>query len=215
MSRLQNIIFDLGGVLINLDFSKTTNAFHELGFPHFEEMFSQHKADQLFRKLEKGEISNSDFYEVMLKVGNDSITEVQIRHAWNSLLLDFRAESIGFLTQLKKEYKIYLLSNTNSIHLDAFNEILEKQMGLPSLDGLFTKAYYSHQIGLRKPDAEIFEFVLKDAGITATETLFIDDTSENTTAAAAAGIRSHLLLPGERIEQLAYFRDYLISSNSI
>lgn len=88
-------------------------------------------------------------------------------------------------------------------------------MGLPSLDGLFTKAYYSHQIGLRKPDAEIFEFVLKDAGITATETLFIDDTSENTTAAAAAGIRSHLLLPGERIEQLAYFRDYLISSNSI
>ena len=167
MANIKNIIFDLGGVLLNLDFSKTTNAFRELGFPHFEEMYSQYKVDQLFEKLEKGEISKEKFYTVMLKVGNDSITTEQVRLAWNSLLLDFRIESLDFLRELKKEYKLFLLSNTNIIHHEAFNTILKKQTNLDSLDGFFTKSYYSHLVGLRKPNDDIFDFVLKDAGLLA------------------------------------------------
>lgn len=215
MSRLKNIIFDLGGVLINLDFSKTTNAFRELGFPHFEEMFSQYKVDQLFGKLEKGEIDTKTFYTVMLKVGNDTITKNEIKSAWNSLLLDFRLESLDFLKELKKEYNLYLLSNTNEIHHEAFNIILKNQIGLDSLDSFFTKSYYSHLIGLRKPNNDVFEFVMKDADLLPEETLFIDDTRTNVIAAKKMGFKTHLLLPGEKIENLKYSWDHLISSNSI
>src|SRR6187399_1208240 len=128
MSQCKNIIFDLGGVLINLDFSKTTEAFRELGFPHFENMYSQFKVDQLFEKLETGKISQKEFYTVLLKIGNVRMVAEEIKNAWNSLLLDFREESLAFLKVLKKDYNIFLLSNTNIIHYDAFNAILKKQV---------------------------------------------------------------------------------------
>ncbi len=199
-----NIIFDLGGVLINLDFDKTTNAFRELGFPHFENMFSQFKADQLFEKLEKGQLTREDFFTVLRKVGKEGISNLQIEIAWNSMLLDFREESLGFLSELSKTSNLFLLSNTNAIHFDAFNKILKEQTGKSSLDPFFQKTYYSHLISLRKPNNDIFDFVLKDAGINAEETLFIDDTSTNIEAAGKIGFLTHLLLPGERIEKLNY-----------
>lgn len=204
MSVLKNIIFDLGGVLINLDFNKTTRSFQELGFIHFEKMYSQFKVDQLFEKLETGRIDEKEFYTMMLAVGEDKMTADQIRDSWNSLLLDFREESLAFLKELKKKYNLFLLSNTNSIHFDAFNVILKQQTGLPSLDEFFTKSYYSHQVGLRKPNNDIFDFVLKDAGLEASETLFIDDTRENVLAAEKLGFKTHHLLSGEKIERLQY-----------
>ena len=199
-----NIIFDLGGVLINLDFDKTTNAFKQLAFPNFENMFSQFKADQLFEKLEKGQINREDFFTVLQKVGRPGISNKQIEFAWNSMLLDFREESLAFLKELAKTSNIYLLSNTNAIHFDAFNQILKEQTGKDSLEPFFKKTYYSHHIGLRKPNNDIFEFVLKNANITAAETLFIDDTSSNIETAHKMGFKTHLLLPGERIENLNY-----------
>jgi HAD superfamily hydrolase (TIGR01509 family) len=204
MSQFKNIIFDLGGVLINLDFNKTTEAFRDLGFPHFENMYSEFRVDQLFEKLETGKISPNEFYTVLLKIGNVRMVAEEIKNAWNSLLLDFREESLAFLKVLKKDYNIFLLSNTNIIHYDAFNTILKKQVGLDSLDHYFTKTYYSHQIGLRKPNQDIFDFVLKDAGITASETFFIDDTEANVETAKKMGFKTYLLLPGENIESLKY-----------
>lgn len=204
MTHLKNIIFDLGGVLINLDFKKSTDAFRELGFPHFENMFSQFKADQLFEKLEKGLISPEDLYTVLHKVGKEGITTEQLQHAWNSMLLDFRVESLAFLSELKKTYNLFLLSNTNAIHLTAFNGILKEQTGLDSLGNFFNRSYYSHLVGLRKPNNDIFEFVLADAGLNINETLFIDDTQDNIETAAKMGFKTHHLLPGEKIENLAY-----------
>ena len=204
MTHLKNIIFDLGGVLINLDFKKSTDAFRELGFPHFENMFSQFKADQLFEKLEKGLISPEDLYTVLHKVGKEGITTEQLQHAWNSMLLDFRVESLAFLNELKKTYNLFLLSNTNAIHLTAFNGILKEQTGLDSLGNFFNRSYYSHLVGLRKPNNDIFEFVLADAGLNINETLFIDDTQDNIETAAKMGFKTHHLLPGEKIENLAY-----------
>jgi glucose-1-phosphatase len=202
MRPIKNIIFDLGGVLINLDFDRSTRAFAALGFDHFEKMFSQFNANELFEKLEKGTISEDAFYEVLKKAGKKDLTNEQIKFAWNSLLLDFREDSLSFLHALKKDYKLFLLSNTNSIHFDAFNLVLKEQTGLSSLDPLFTKAWYSHLIGLRKPYPEIFEFVQKDAGIQASETLFIDDTIDNIQAAQQLGFNTHHLLATEKIEKL-------------
>lgn len=202
MAEIKNIILDLGGVLIDLDFEKSTQNFRELGFPHFEKMYSQFKVDQLFEKLEVGSISEEDFYTVLLKVGNEGSRADDIKFSWNSLLLDFRLSSLEFLASLKKNYRLFLLSNTNSIHFTAFNEILSRQTGFANLEPYFEKTYYSHLLGLRKPNRDIFDFVLKDAGLHAPETLFVDDTRNNIETAGLMGFQTHLLLPGERIEDL-------------
>ena len=204
MPQTKNIIFDLGGVLLNINYNKTLQAFKELGYTNFDEMYSQYTADALFEDLETGRVSADDFYNKLLKGKEAHITEPQLAHAWNNMLLDFRTNSLQFLKELAKDYQIFLLSNTNEIHLTAFDEILKAQTGLQSIDGFFKKAYYSHRVNLRKPNKNIFEFVLQDAGIAAEETLFIDDSWNNIETAAAMGFKTHLLLPGETIEQLNY-----------
>jgi FMN phosphatase YigB (HAD superfamily) len=202
MAQTKNIIFDLGGVLLDLDFQKTIDAFEELGLQDFGDMFSQFTADALFRKLETGHLSEADFYAAVRKRTIKKITEVEIDHAWNALILDFRTESLALLEKLSAQYKLYLLSNTNSIHLKYFKELLTKQTGKPLLDEYFIKAWYSKEVGLRKPGAEIFEFVLKDEKLIAAETLFIDDTYLNIETAQKLGFKTHLLLPSEKIESL-------------
>jgi len=205
MAILKNIILDLGGVLLDIDYYKTEKAFIALGFTQFKEMYNQYQSDVVFSQLEKGTISNEDFYNYLIKVAEGSISREQIDNAWNAMLLNFREESLSFLTQLNEKYKVYLLSNTNAIHLHAFSHIFKKQTGKKSLDDFFTKAYYSHYVGLRKPDEDIFEFVLNDAGILAEESLFIDDSFNNINTAKNMGFVTHLLLPGEKIEGLPYF----------
>ncbi|MEO8417041.1 MAG: HAD family phosphatase [Ginsengibacter sp.] len=204
MGQLKNIIFDLGGVLLDLDFTKPPQAFKDLGFPHFELMYSQFKVDQVFEKLEKGMIDEKEFYRIMLKVAKEGTTIEQVKDAWNSMLLDFRIESLGYLKKLKQNFNLFLLSNTNSVHFEALNIILKEQTGLDSLDTFFAKSYYSHLIGLRKPNNDVFEYVSQDAVINAAETLFIDDTRGNIIAAKKLGFKTHQLLPGEKIEELNF-----------
>lgn len=204
MAALKNILFDLGGVLLNIDYFKTKNAFTELGFTNFDEMYTQYSADKLFADLETGKISNDDFLERLAKAAGDKINATQLIHAWNAMLLDFRVPSLDFLEELSKKYKLYLLSNTNAIHIEAFKETFTRETGKPSLDACFTRAYYSNYVGLRKPNDDIFEFVLKDAGIDAGETLFIDDSYNNIETAKKLGFQTHLLIAGEKIEALVY-----------
>lgn len=199
---IKNIIFDLGGVLLNIDYHRTANAFKDLGFEHFDAMYSQFKADQLFEKLEMGQVSETDFLTILQRVAGRPVTAIELIEAWCRMLLDFRTESVDFLPVLATKYRIYLLSNTNSIHMTAFQNIYGQQFGKGFLDGHFTKAYYSHQIGMRKPNEDIYNFVLKDAGLQPVETLFIEDTGINLPPARALGMRTHLLLPEERIEKI-------------
>lgn len=207
MAELKNIIFDLGAVLINIDYKKTERAFIELGFDNFEAMYSQFTADAVFEKLETGKISNEDFYDKLISLNDNNITATQIKNAWNEIILDWRVESLHFLETLSPKYKLFLLSNTNAIHHEYFHNSLKAETQRTEIDSLFTKAYYSHEIHLRKPNEDIFEFVAKDANIIMEETLFIDDSSNNILTAKQLGFKTHLLLDGERIENL-YYKDY-------
>jgi FMN phosphatase YigB (HAD superfamily) len=202
MQQIKNIIFDLGGVLLNIDYNKTATAFQQLGFKNFDELFSQFKANQLFEDLETGKISDETFYQEVQKFATGDVKQQDIFLAWNAMLLDFRISSLDFLVSIKDKYRLFLLSNTNIIHLTAFKEILRKETGKSSLDGYFIKSYYSHEINLRKPYKDIYDFILKDGDMIAAETLFIDDSYNNIEAAKELGIQTHLLLAGERIEQL-------------
>ncbi len=202
MSQIKNIIFDLGGVLLNIDYNKTSNAFKKLGASDFDEFYSQAGANHLFEALETGDINEGDFYKAMAPHCFAQTTEQQMRQAWNSILLDFRPASLEILTQLKHKYNLYLLSNTNSIHLTAFNKILMDQTGKASLNDYFIKSYYSHIIRIRKPYAATYNWVLQDANLNGAETLFVDDSINNINGAKEAGLQTHLLLPNEKIEDL-------------
>lgn len=203
MTEAKNIIFDLGGVLFDIDIRKTREAFIQLGFNRFDDMYTQYSADPLFANLETGKISADDFCSELVAKSGNGLDPRQIITAWNALLIGFRKQSVLFLQKLQPHYSIYLLSNTNSIHQDAFMAVFETETGLSgNFNQLFTKAYYSHEIGYRKPNADIFEYVLADAGLRASETLFIDDSYNNIDAAKALGFKTHLMLPGESIETL-------------
>lgn len=202
MEGIKNIIFDLGGVLLNIDYHKTADAFKSLGVHQFDELYSQAGANHLFEALETGEISEDSFYESINEYCMPDTSMQQAQSAWNAILLNFRKESLLALENLKDKYKLFLLSNTNSIHLAAFNQILREETGKSSLDDYFTKSYYSHIIRMRKPYPATYEWVLKDGNMIAAETLFIDDSIVNIKGAAEVGIKTHLLLPTEKIEDL-------------
>ena len=202
MNNIKNIIFDLGGVLLNIDTAKTNAAFEQLGIGDFKNNYSLDKMDRVFENLETGKISEEEFYQSIKIISKNQLSNTQVKDAWNALLLDFRAESLAFLEKLSSKYNLYLLSNTNSIHLTAFDEIFTRNTGKTNFNAYFTKAYYSHLVGLRKPETNIYSFVLEDAGLIAEETLFIDDLAKNIEGAKLAGLQTHLLLPHERIENL-------------
>lgn len=202
MLPIKNIIFDLGGVLLNIDYNRTSAAFKKLGVHGFDNLYSQSNANHLFEALETGSIGEAAFYETIAQYCIPETTKVQMEEAWNKILIDFRVSCLDFLKKLSEKYNIYLLSNTNSIHLTAFNKILADQAGQHSLDAYFIKSYYSHLIKMRKPYPSTYQWVLQDAGLIAEETLFIDDSINNIKGANEAGLQTHLLLPTEKIQDL-------------
>ena len=196
MQPIKNIIFDLGGIFMNLDFKLTERAFVELGITQFSAMYSQHHSNDLFEQLETGKITAGEFYEVFRKESKSQLTNEQIKTAWNALLLDFPAERLEWLDVIRHKYKVYLFSNTNIIHYDAFMEILSNNNGCTYFNTYFLKAYYSHQLGLRKPYRESYQKILEEQGLLAAETLFIDDTAKNIEGAQNAGLQTiHLVAP--------------------
>lgn len=203
MGNYKNIIFDLGGVLIDIDYYAPAREFEKLGFRDFEAMYSQTGANPLFEHLETGKIEEDVFYNELRKLNPATLANIQMQAAWNSILGNWRKESLAFLESIKSDKNIYLLSNTNQIHYNAFQQSLQKETGKQLLDDYFIKAYYSHKIHLRKPEAEIYEFVLQDAGLIKEETLFIDDSRVNIEAAKKINLPAYLLKGSEQIENLS------------
>ena len=197
--NIRNIIFDLGGVILNIDYNKTEQAFIKLGIKNFNELFNQFHANSFFKDLETGTTDPGKFV-AELKTYAPGLSETEIINAWNAMLLDFPPGRITFLLALKKKYRTFLLSNTNAIHHKEFQKIKLDVAG--SLDECFEKTYYSHEIGKRKPGKEIFEFVLEENGLITEETLFLDDTPANVETAKSLDMETIFVRPGERIEDL-------------
>lgn len=201
MQNIRNIIFDLGAVILNIDFKQTELAFAALGIGNFNEYYTLQSVTPLFEKLETGQVTPEAFYNEFRELAKLPLSNEDIMYAWNALLLDFPAERINLLKELRKRYNIYLLSNTNEIHYNAFTKTFKKEFNNENFDELFIKAYYSHQLGLRKPSKEIFETVLKNEKLNAAETLFIDDSEANVNAAKSVGLQTiHLPSPKTILE---------------
>lgn len=201
-SNCKNIIFDLGGVILNIDYNILVKSFKSLGIENFDELFSQAHQSKLFDQYEKGQISSAEFRERIRTLCNKNLSEGQIDTAWNSMLLDLPGERLKLLQQFKKTHRTFLLSNTNEIHMIAINRYLQRTYGIPDLSDCFEKMYLSYKVGMRKPDAEIFERVLSENKLEPVETLFIEDSIQHIEAAKKLGIQTHWLQKGEAITNL-------------
>jgi len=197
MKKIKSIIFDLGAVLLNISYQKTIEEFDKLGIKNSSTFYSKKLQTNIFNLLETGEISESDFIKEIQKHCTES-TNTQILYAWNAMLLDLPLHRVKLLKQLKKDFNLYLLSNTNSIHITEFeNKIGSKQY--KEFYQLFDKVYYSHKIGHRKPNAEAFQLIIEENNLIAEEILFIDDSPQHIEGAKKLGIKTYHLLDDEDV----------------
>ena len=192
--NIKNIIFDLGGVVMDLDIEKTKKSLARLGFN--ESMFHLQEVPEnknIFILLERGIISETEFYSELKNIIGKPVTSEQLKTAWNEMILGFQPKKIRLLQELKSKYRTFLLSNTNIIHIARCNEILAQKYHLSGLDEMFEKTYYCYKTGLRKPETSIFEYVLHNSSLIPSETLFIDDSLIHLETAEKLGINTFYL----------------------
>lgn len=199
-SAIRHIIFDLGGVLLNIDYGATERAFEAVGISDFHKRYSQLSQNHFFDDWETGQLTRAEFLRGLQQASEKDLSEAQIVDAWNAMLLDIPLRRLQLLQQLRLRYDLFLLSNTNEIHEEAFNRILSNTCGWDSLGHFFDKIYFSHRVGMRKPGREIFERILQENGLLPAQTLFIDDSPQHIETADALGIQTIFLKPGMTIE---------------
>ncbi|GAB2682744.1 HAD family phosphatase [Flavihumibacter cheonanensis] len=202
MEKIETIILDLGGVLLNISFEATEKAFESIGLTNFHQYFSQYKASPLFEQLETGVVSEQEFFTYFRKETGLDVDDETITTAWNAMLLDFPPERIEWLRSLENRYRVFLFSNTNSIHHEAFQLKFSAEFPGKPFDLHFEKAYYSHLLGKRKPYVDAFEALIRDANINPATAIFIDDTKTNIEGAQQVGMKGIFLTNGETVLDL-------------
>lgn len=200
---IKNIIFDLGGVLLDIDYQRTIDAFAKLGMPESRSQFSKEEQALLFRRYEMGQISSQAFITEVAELIGVECTHEEISSAWCALLGEMTADKYTLLEQLRsKGYHIFILSNTNALHQTAFESGIAKDYGWGKFRQFFDGLHYSHHLGMRKPNKDIFEKVLGINGLQANETFYIDDTPEHAATALSLGMTSHHLKDNERLQEI-------------
>jgi len=187
-SKIKNIIFDLGGVLLNINPLLSLIEFEKISGLDQKELTMRLLSENIFEKFETGKLNNTQFRSELCRIINIKASDSEIDRAWNTLLLDFPQHRVELVKQLRKNYRIFLLSNTNNIHFDHYTREFNEKYGFRMTD-LFEKLFLSHEIGIHKPDAGIYTYVLQNDGIVASETVFFDDSLANIEAAALQGIQ--------------------------
>ena len=188
--KIKNIIFDLGGVLVNLDFKAAINGLQKAGFANVKEQLQSFDCEGIFQKFELGEMTAEEFRTAIRENSTVTLTNEEIDALWNAMLLEIPREKLELILDLRGKYMVYLLSNTNSIHWDYVCKNAFNYRGF-RVNDYFEETFLSYEMHLAKPDKAIYEKVLQDANLLAEETLFIDDSEANCKAAEEVGIHAH------------------------
>lgn len=202
LNNIKNIIFDLGKVLLNLDFNASILAFQKLGLSK-DVLDNQHAySDPVFYELEVGKVSPEEFCARVRKVlKNQDAADNQIEDAWYAMILDIPANRVKVVQELAKNYNVYLFSNTNKIHIDRLHKAFKAEHGI-DFPSLFVKDYYSHEIHERKPDISSYQKVIELSGVNPDETVFIDDLEKNILGAQKAGLKTFWLKDGMEMTEI-------------
>lgn len=211
LTNIKNIIFDLGKVLLNLDFNASIVAFQKLGLKNDVLDNKQAYSDPVFYELEVGKVTPAEFCNRVRKVlNNPDATDSQIEDAWYSMILDIPASRVKVVQELSKNYNVYLFSNTNQIHIERLHRAFKAEHGI-DFPSLFVKDFYSHEIHERKPDLSSYKKVIELSGINPEESIFIDDLEKNIIGAQQSGLKTFWLKEGMELTEVFNFETISVS----
>ncbi|HLO43733.1 MAG TPA: HAD family phosphatase [Leadbetterella sp.] len=196
-STIKAVVFDFGNVIINIDVEKTISAFAELSFKSSARVKQLFTEAEVFRKYETGFYADDEFRDVIRQVLSYPLNDQEIDHAWNALLLDVPKKRLDFIENLKLKYPVYLLSNTNNIHIEQCKSYFRNAFGIANFELLFNETFLSYKMGLWKPDYKIYDAVINKIDLSPQEILFVDDNQDNVDAAADMGIQCIKINPPE------------------
>ena len=199
--NIKNIVFDLGGVLVDLDFKSAINELQKAGFANVKEQLQAFDREGIFQKFELGEMTAEEFRSAIRENSTVTLTDEEVDALWNLMLLEIPREKLELILDLRGKYMVYLLSNTNSIHWDYVCKNAFNYRGF-RVNDYFEKTFLSFEMHLAKPDKAIFEKMLEDANLLAEETFFIDDSEANCKAAAEVGIHAHHYHIGDDLSKI-------------
>src|ERR1043165_9836080 len=202
MSSIKNLIFDLGDVIIDIDYMVTISEFQKLAVVDFAEIVSYNKQSHIFDQFETGKVTAQQFRDELKQFLKAGTTDDEITAAWNAILIHYPPAKMQLLQQLKTQYRTFALSNINEIHVNSINEAAKAQFGVADFGSFFHKAYYSNEVGYRRPDKAIYELVLRQENLIAGETFFVDDKAENVEAAKALGLQAYQLKDRNKLQDL-------------
>ncbi|GHU85281.1 hydrolase [Bacteroidia bacterium] len=207
-SRIANIIFDFGGLFIDVDYTLTAKTFSEKFDIPFENLYSQQQQSDIFDKFETGKVSPADFRTYVKNILNkkhlntkaEQNLDKEIDRCWNAMVLEYYPETFSLLEKINKHYRTFLLSNANAIHYDFFIPKLPAKLNMEGV-------YFSHILGLRKPDKESYEYIINKHNLKKEDTLFIDDTIQNIEGAKNVGLKTFFLDRKKGMKLTDFFDD--------
>ena len=191
---ITTLIFDLGGVIVNLDWDLCVNNFKKISVNNMDSLISTTLQKGFILEYEQGEISSDDFRREVRKYASEKVSDEEINYAWTSLLVDAPEEKLQLLLDLKKKYRIFMLSNTNELSFEHCRKSFFSQNG-HQIEDYFDKCYLSYTMKMNKPEPDIFEALLKDAGLRAEECLFLDDGIHNIKTASELNFNTEYIEP--------------------
>lgn len=211
MAVIKNIIFDFGGILLDLDYKATDESLKDLFQIQFDARDYPEPYLTILDEYEMGLFGEGSFMHRLQRTVDHVVTERQILDAWNAMLLGLPKERLDWVLGLRDNYTVYLLSNTNHSHIQYLHRVMLPHIGVVDFEQTyFEKVYYSHKVKMRKPNHDIYEYVINDAGIDPAESIFIDDNLDNINAAREVGLHAAWHDPKlEIMEQLAGYLDSL------
>jgi HAD superfamily hydrolase (TIGR01509 family) len=199
--KLPNLLFDFGGVILNIEFRRTLEAMRLLNVQGETIPFTQAAQSELFDLMETGRLTPHEFREGLRTHYNLTATDAELDAAWNAMLLDVPAERLALIAELRAQgHQTALLSNTNQIHIEAVNLVLKTQYGFEhGIADVLDRVFYSQEVGLRKPGEEVFQHALREMNWKAEETLFVEDSFQHIETARRLGLRTLFLPPPHTI----------------
>jgi len=207
-TKIKNIILDLGGVLYDIRYENIADTFRKYGLQEFEKLYVQSGQAPEIDLFEEGKITPEQFRNFIRSLTPNTLTDNQIDHAWNAILIDLPEMRLKLLEKLKKKYRLFLFSNTNEINCIEFERFVTEKFGENIFETYFEKSYYSHLLGIKKPKPEAFFKICKEQNLHPAETLFIDDTERHILGAQKAGLQTYWLYH-ENLENSNIINDLL------
>jgi FMN phosphatase YigB (HAD superfamily) len=202
-NKVKVVLLDFGGVLYPVGYQKTIDEFEKLGVSNFREIFSKEKQASFSDDFEMGKISRETFYNEIRALINVELTDVSFEMAWNAILLGLDLQKLEYAQELRKKVPVYLLSNTNEVHIEQINKEVSELTKHTNLEPYFEGVFLSHELGFRKPNANVFELVSEKMGVKPSEVFFIDDSPQHVSGARNAGMQAyHLELSKEKVEDV-------------